>query len=144
MKLWQSFLSLTVLASLVIAVLAFPLSKTIVDTQRLTTVDSRETARIWIDNNLPPGSEIAIESYSPFINPSKFSVQGRLIDHEPEWYVEKGFDYLVFSQGMYGRFYQNPERYKKEILQYEDFFRRFNIVNVFTDGGYEIRIYKVK
>jgi hypothetical protein len=69
---------------------------------------------------------------------------GRLIDHEPEWYVEKGFDYLVFSQGMYGRFYQNPERYKKEILQYEDFFRRFNLVNVFTDGGYEIRIYKVK
>jgi 4-amino-4-deoxy-L-arabinose transferase-like glycosyltransferase len=146
MKLWQSFLPLTVLASLVIAVLAFPLSKTIVDTQRLTTVDSRETARIWIDNNLPPGSKIAIESYSPFINPSKFSVQGfgRLIDHEPEWYVEKGFDYLVFSQGMYGRFYQNPERYKKEILQYEDFFRRFNLVNVFTDGGYEIRIYKVK
>jgi len=145
-KLWQRYLSLTVLTSLAIAVLALPLSKTIADTHRLTTVDSRKTARIWIDNNLPPGSKIAIESYSPFINPSKFSVQGfgRLIDHEPEWYVEQGFDYLVFSQGMYGRFYQNPARYKKEVLQYDNLFRRFNLVKIFTDGGYEIRVYRVK
>lgn len=137
---------LTTFIGLVIAVLVTPISKTIADTRGLTTVNSRETARIWIDNNLPPGAKIAIESYSPFIDPSRFSVQGfgRMIDHEPEWYVEQGFDYLVFSEGMYGRFYQEPDRYKSEILQYENLFTRFNLVRIFSDGGYEIRVYKVK
>jgi len=139
-------LFLTVFASLAIAVLAHPISKTIADTQRLTTVNSRETARIWIDNNLPPGAKIAIESYSPFVNPSKFSVQGfgRMIDHEPEWYIQQNFDYLVFSQGMYGRFYREPERYRNEISQYENLFRRFKLEMIFTDGGYEVRVYRVK
>jgi len=139
-------LFLTVFASLAIAVLAHPISKTIADTQRLTTVNSRETARIWIDNNLPSGAKIAIESYSPFVNPSKFSVQGfgRMIDHEPGWYIQQNFDYLVFSQGMYGRFYQEPERYRNEIAQYDNLFERFNLTIMFTDGGYEVRVYRVK
>ncbi len=135
-----------ILVSLAIIALAHPVSKTIADTQRLTTVNSRETARIWINNNLPPGSKIAIESYSPFVDPSRFSVQGfgRIIEHEPEWYIEQGFDYLVFSQGMYGRFYKEPERYGNEVLQYDKFFERFHLVMVFTDGGYEVRVYKIK
>jgi len=139
-------LFLTVFASLAIAVLAHPISKTIADTQRLTTVNSRETARIWIDNNLPSGAKIAIESYSPFVNPSKFSVQGfgRMIDHEPGWYIQQNFDYLVFSQGMYGRFYREPERYRNEISQYDNLFRQFNLVMMFTDGGYEVRVYRFK
>ncbi len=137
---------LVALAGLAIAVIVHPLSKTIADTQRLMTVDSRETARIWIDNNLPPGSKVAIESYSPFINPSRFSVHGfgRMIDHKPEWYIDQGFDYLVFSEGMYGRFYREPERYRSEISQYESLFSRFDLVKVFNDGGYEIRVYKIK
>lgn len=135
-----------IFASLTIAVLATPISKTIADTQRLTAVDSRKTARIWIDNNLPPGAKVAIESYSPFIDSSKFSIQFfvRMIDHEPEWYIEQGFDYLIFSQGMFGRFYREPERYKREVSQYDELFKRFHLVALFADGGYEIRIYKVK
>lgn len=125
---------------------ALPISRTIADTIRLTTMDSRETARVWINNNLPAGAKIAIESYSPFVDPSRFSVQGfsRMIEHKPEWYIEQSFDFLIFSQGMYGRFYKEPERYKNEISQYESLFSRFNLVALFTDGGYEIRIYKVK
>jgi len=139
-------LSLAAFAILTISVLALPLLKTIADTQRLTTVNSRETARIWIDDNLPPGAKIAIESYSPFVNPTRFSVQGfgRMIDHESEWYIEQGFDYLVFSQGMYGRFYIEPERYESEVSQYDKLFERFHLVMAFTDGGYEVRVYEVK
>lgn len=139
-------LILSVLASLAIAALALPISKTIADIQRLTTVNSRETARMWTDDNLPLGAKVAIESYSPFVNPSRFSVQGfgRMIEHEPEWYVEQGFDYLVFSQGMYGRFYREAERYRNETSQYDDLFGRFNLTIMFTDGGYEVRICRVK
>lgn len=139
-------LFLAILAILAIINLVLPVSKTIASTQHLMTVNSRETARIWIDDNLPPGAKIAIESYSPFVNPDRFSVQGfgRMIDHDAEWYIEQGFDYLVFSQGMYGRFYREPERYRNEVAQYDKLFERFYLVRVFTDGGYEVRVYKVK
>ena len=126
--------------------MAHPLLRTIEDTRHMMTVDSRETARIWIDLHLPAGSKIAIESYAPFVDPNRFSVQGfgRMIDHEPEWYVEQGFDYLVFSEGMYGRFYRDPNRYRNEILSYNNLFSRFTLVAMFTDGGYEVRVYKVR
>jgi 4-amino-4-deoxy-L-arabinose transferase-like glycosyltransferase len=152
--LWQR-LSSVVLVSLVIAVLAFPTSKMVEHTRRRTTVNSRETARIWINDNLPFGAKIAIEPYSPFIDPSRFSIQAMQVmglpgqgtqatEHEPDWYLEQGFDYLVFSEGMYGRFYQDPERYSAEVLQYDSLFRRFSLVAVFKDGDYEVRIYRVK
>jgi hypothetical protein len=142
---WRG-LFLTVLAGLTIVVLALPISRTIASTRRLTTVNSRTTAKVWIDGNLPPGAKIAIESYSPFINPIRFSVQGfeRMIEHEPEWYIARDFDYLVFSQGMYRRFYQEPERYRNETSQYDQLFGQFTLMKIFTDGDYEIRVYKVK
>ena len=67
-----------------------------------------------------------------------------MIDYEPEWYRQNGFDYLIFSQGMYGRFYAEPERYSMEVAQYDDLFNRFTLTRKFSDGGYEIRIYKAK
>ena len=54
------------------------------------------------------------------------------------------FEYLVFSQGMYGRFYNEPEIYSSEVSQYDGFFSRFGLVKMFTDGDYEIRNYKVE
>ena len=139
-------LILTVLVSLTIITLAFPLSKTIADTRRLTTVNSRETARIWIADNLPPGTKVAIESYSPFVDPSRFFVQGfgRMIEHESAWYIEQGFDYLVFSQGIYGRFYEQSDKYRNEVSQYDALFERFHLMKDFTDGNYEVRVYEVE
>ncbi len=138
-------LSVLAVAGLAIAGLSMPASKMITDTIRLTTVDSRETARVWINNNLPAGARLAIESYSPFVDPSRFYVQRiyRMINYPPEWYVAQGFDYLVFSQGMYGRFYQEPDRYRTETSQYDNLFRQFHLVKLFTDGGYEVRVYRV-
>ncbi len=143
---WLQFLAFALLASLVLATLLLPALKIGADTQTLTTVNSRETARVWIDANLPPDAKIAIESYSPFVNPSRFAVQGflRMIDHAPEWYVEQNFDYLVFSQSMYQRFYHDPERYPVEKSQYDDLFEHFQLIRMFTDGGYEVRIYEIQ
>jgi 4-amino-4-deoxy-L-arabinose transferase-like glycosyltransferase len=139
-------LSPALLAGLTAAALAIPIVKTADDVRRLTTVDSRETARIWIADTLPRGAKIAIESYSPFVDPQRFTVQGfwSMIGKDPEWYAENGFEYLVFSQGMYGRFYLEPERYGSEVKQYDGFFTRLTLVKMFVDGGYEIRIYTVE
>jgi 4-amino-4-deoxy-L-arabinose transferase-like glycosyltransferase len=130
---------------LLIVILAFPISKTVQQTRHLTRVDSRETARVWINENLPSGAKVAIEPYSPFIDPARFSVHGmQIAEQNPDWYFEQGFDYLVFAEGMYGRFYREPERYQAQILRYERLFERFELVAMFTDGDYEVRIYSVE
>ena len=122
-----------------------PLKNTIKDSIERTTIDSRTTARVWLNRYLPDGAKVAIESYSPFVNPARFKVSSfsRMIDNSSQWYIDNGFDYLVFSQGMFARFYHNPKNYKNEINSYESFFHTFNHVKSFTDGGYEIRVYKI-
>jgi hypothetical protein len=137
---------LVVFAGLIFTALILSASKTFANTRLLTTVNSRETARMWIADNLPSGAKIALESYAPFVDPSRFSVQGfgAMIDHESEWYIEQGFDYLIYSQGMYGRFYREPERYRTETSQYNNLFGRFILLKKFTDGGYEVRIYRAR
>ncbi len=92
---------------------------------------------------MSPGSKVAIESYAPFVDPTRFQVQSfySIIDQEPQWYIDQEFDYLVFSQGMYRRFYREPKRYSNEIRHYDTVFSHFKLVKAFSDGGYEVRIY---
>lgn len=124
----------------------WPLTQTVEATYKLTVEDSRETARRWIETHLPAGAHVAVESYSPFVDPARFVVQGfgSMIEHLPAWYAEQKFDYLVFSQGMYKRFYREPDKYSREVSQYEEFFKQLTPVAWFRDGGYEIRIYGAK
>jgi 4-amino-4-deoxy-L-arabinose transferase-like glycosyltransferase len=133
------------LAAVLVLLLLFPLAGTVRATQKLTTPDSRETARAWIAANLPAGSKIALESYAPFVDPERFKVQGflRMIDQPPDWYATNHFDYLVFSQGMFGRFRDNSDLYPAEAAQYESFFDRFALLKTFEDGGLEVRIHRV-
>ncbi len=129
----------------VLAIL-LPTVMTISDTLRLTTVDSRITASHWINYNLPAGARIAIEAYSPFIDPVHFSVSGftSLIEHPPAWYLENGYEYLVFGQGMYGRFYREPDKYQHEISEYDNLFGSLEPIKFFSDGDYQVRVYKVQ
>jgi len=131
------------LLSLVTAV--WPLQQTIKGTLELTALDGREMARVWIEQNLPPGARIALEAYAPFVDPQRFSVQGldKLADHPADWYAASGFDYLVFSQCMFGRFYYDQQRYAAVVSQYEDLFHAFELVRTFPEGTCEIRIYRV-
>lgn len=106
--------------------------------------DARESARVWIDANLPPGARIAVEPYSPYIERDMFTVEGfvGMDSHVPEWYPQNGFEYLVFSSGSYERFFNDPGRYGSYIAQYDAFFNRYALVKQFDEGGVEIRIYK--
>ena len=133
------------LAALGLALIMVPGSRTLTTTANALTVDSRETARLWVIGNIPPGSKIAIEAYSPFVDPERYVVVGvvRMIDNSPGGYVANGFDYLVFSQGMYRRFFTEPDTYPSEVAAYEALFHQFEQVRLFADGGYEIRVYQV-
>lgn len=133
-------------ALLGLVALLMPLPQTTAEAARLTAVDSRETARVWLEQSLPPGSSIAVESYAPYVDPARFKVEWifKMIDHDPQWYVDHGFDYLVFSAGMFGRYYDDPQRYAQEVAAYDQLFARFPLVKQFTDGGYDVRVYQTR
>lgn len=134
-------------ALVMITAIALPLQRTMHNNTRLTVIDSRETARVWIADNLPHGSKIAIEAYAPYIDPSFFTIEDAYFwreDHSSvEWYQENNFDYWVFSEGSYGRYFIEPEKYVSYIAEYEDLWNQFDLVKLFNDGDYEVRIYAI-
>ncbi len=137
------FICIVILIALVVIP---PFVNTISNNMNLTRINSRITAVEWVEENIPQGSKIALESYYPYINPDKFDVKGffKLIEQSPEWFTAKGFHYLIFSQGMFQRFFDEPLRYKSEVESYNNMFKYFKLIKIFTDGNYEVRIYKTK
>ena len=105
---------------------------------------NHKLARLWINSNVKAGSNIALESYAPFISPEKYKVTGlkRIIDKEPDWYLEN-IDYIIFSDLMYSRFLKNPEKYETEYKKYKLFFDTFQCVKEIDVKGRPVRIYKV-
>jgi 4-amino-4-deoxy-L-arabinose transferase-like glycosyltransferase len=129
-----------------IALIAFPLLTTAVETIRLTKIDSRTTAREWINTYLSAHSVVAVESYSPYVDPDRFKVirSERASEHSPDWYVSQGINYLVLSEGMFGRYLSPPYEHIADTAQYLELMKRFELVKKFTDGGYTVLVYKVR
>jgi 4-amino-4-deoxy-L-arabinose transferase-like glycosyltransferase len=131
------------LAALGVALTFSPLRVVLQQTSLLTTVDSRATSREWISSQLPANSVVAIESYAPFVDPSRFRLVRleRAIDPEVEWYFDQGVDYVVLSQGMFGRYFENPQKYFREIGAYFRLMNSLTLVKRFADGNYLVYIY---
>jgi hypothetical protein len=68
-----------------------------------------------------------------------------MIDHPLAWYTDQGVQYLLFGEGMYGRFYREPTRYPTEIAQYDDLFSRLTQVQTFPEPNdrVTVRVYKI-
>jgi 4-amino-4-deoxy-L-arabinose transferase-like glycosyltransferase len=111
----------------------------------LERVQSRELARVWIADNILPGSRVALEAYAPYVDPNRYDVQSYivLIERTPEWYIANGVEYLVFSQGAYGRFYEDPTRDPDVVARYDALFSAFENIKTVNVGGYEVKVYKV-
>ena len=132
------------LSVIILAILIIPIYRTTKKIISTIEPDSRETARIWIAKNIPRGSFIALEAYSPYVNPQKYHVTTTAFEPQSlSWYIEHDVKYLVFSQGMFGRYFSEPEKYEKIIEKYENLFSQLDPVKFFYDGNYEIRIYQI-
>ncbi|MCP4421016.1 MAG: glycosyltransferase family 39 protein [Chloroflexi bacterium] len=125
--------------------LLWPLKTVVPFNINLTASDGRETSRVWIEKNVPAGAKLAIDSYSPYLEPDKYVLQhfNPMLDKSVDWYRDNGFDYLIFSEGSYGRFYNDPDRYGRVITEYETMFDSLNEVKIFDDGKLEVRLYAV-
>ena len=114
-------------------------------TAPLVSEDNRSAARAWIDANLPPGTVIALEAYTPYLDPAHYELRvlGRLIDQPPEWYVIEGVEVVIAARQMYGRFYADPVRYATEVTAYDHLFDLFPQAQRFGEDGLEIRVHRV-
>lgn len=133
------------LVALLLAGIAAPTRASLAEIRLLTVVNSKETARVWIQEHLPAGSRVAIEAYAPWVDPQRYRLEAvrSMTRHPLQWYVDQRIDYLVFSQEMYGRFYLDPTRYPAEVAQYDAMFARFTLLKQFNDGDLEVRVYGV-
>jgi len=144
-KLRKNKLKNILVAILMLITLAVPLVKSVQADIQFVKIDGREVSRKWISKSLPVGSKVAVESYAPYVDYADFNILAlqKLCDYAPQWYKENHVDYLVFSEGMFGRFYKDPVRHSKYISGYKDLFDVFTLIKRFDEGDYTILVYKV-
>lgn len=115
-------------------------------TRLVTLPHTRWLSKVWIDENLPAGSRIAREFYTPPIDPKRFDVVevgywGLIRTPQIEQY-----DYLIASSDDFGRFVNHADRYPEQAAAYQRIFSRYALVKKFTadwlsSTGPEIRVY---
>jgi hypothetical protein len=148
-KRWRSgmrWVLACVTAALLLVTLSFPAVQAVSVTNfRQESINVRQDAMRWINDNVPAGARVAIEAYSPYVDPGRYAVTGvtRMVEHPVEWYIENELEYLVFSKFTFRRIYEARDRFPEEARRYDEMFGLFEEVKVFPHGDYEIRIYRV-
>ena len=105
--------------------------------RRLAAEDLRVTAAHWIEENLLPGTVIAVERFGPPLSDEQFVLvePDSMIDHDLEWYLGQGVTHFAFGDISYQRFLDAPERYPDQAAQYQTFFSTLEPVRDF-EGPY--------
>ncbi|MCP4419678.1 MAG: phospholipid carrier-dependent glycosyltransferase [Chloroflexi bacterium] len=137
-----------ILVGLVLLVSAYPIYKTVLHNIKQSNASTRVLAREWLLENVPADSKIAQEWYTAVLANTSFAVEERsdlTQDRVVANYYEEGFDYLLVSSGVYGRFYAEPERYASQIQFYNSLANEATLVQEFKPspirGGATIKIY---
>lgn len=127
------------------ATICFPLVQDYWKLRELAREDVRTVAAKWIVKNIPAGSKIAAESYTPFLPVEKFDIQyfRYIAKNPPSFYKEQEFDYLILSSAMYGRFFKNSSRYEEYVNEYRRIFSTYKSYKVF-ENSLKIVILKVE
>ena len=96
---------------------------------------TRVAARQWMVANLAPGSRIAADFYTAPLHDSALVADYHFAlaaDGSLEDYRRAGYDYLMVSDAIYGRYQLEPKRYPKEVAFYETLLRKYQPVMRFT------------
>ncbi len=118
---------------------------------QLTNPGTRSRARAWILKNLPTEGAIAQESFTaplantPYSTTATFSLAQTKLTKEQA--TALGIKYLMVSSAVYNIFFDEPERYHKEVTFYKNLFDSGILVQEFNptmlSGGPTIRIYEL-
>jgi hypothetical protein len=102
------------------------------------------TAKQWIDEHVPAGAHIALETNGPDIDRLNHNVQvfDDLLAHSPEWYAKNGWQYLVTGHWTPGLLNQLPILSSSTGNRYKDFSSAFSPFGHVAEGGDEIWVFK--
>lgn len=112
--------------------------------------DTRMIAEEWIKRNIPGGSRIVRESYSPGIYKEhgyEVDLIGSLSNYPLEEYRKLGIDYLIASSTMYGRFF-SPRYHSQRRNFYKSLdsecllLKKFETKTMFFNNP-TVKIYKI-
>jgi 4-amino-4-deoxy-L-arabinose transferase-like glycosyltransferase len=121
----------------------------------VTLPDTRWEALRWVSLHLAPGSRVVREPHTPEVELLTVEGRPRLRVEALNWSVTDlgpgaltGFDYVVLSDAMYGRFVNHPERYPVQAGRYEALFAALPLEAEFAPEpgrttGPVIRVYRV-
>ncbi len=123
-------------------------SRALTHVRRITLPDTRWVSKIWVEKNIPPGSIIGREEYTPPISPRRYRVVFLGFLASTEYEVDQ-FDYIILSSNSYERFIVDEQRYPHQAQKYKDVFSNYKLIKEFapdnkTAGGPVIRIYKIR
>lgn len=129
---------------------SFPTYKSLLSLKDHLKTDIRYLAQEWIGNNLPRGSRIAYEEYTPFLDNTKFSttyigICGSAF-MSPDSIRNAGYDYLISAS--HSRFLRSPKKYAEEIENLRKIQSEFTVVQQFNPDnryrGNKILVIKAK
>ena len=108
---------------------------------KITLPDTRWVSLQWIISHLPPGSKIGREHYTPPVE--HYSAQFHVVYlgyHALLNNFDKlqFIDYIILSEGDYGRFMNSSEVYSDEASIYKTFFANNTLIKAFVPDGYTI------
>jgi len=105
----------------------------------LTQKDTRTLAHAWIEKNIPEGSQIACEQYSPPISETKYARHYRhtLGQVTLEYLAHRGTQYVVISDIMYARFLKAPEEFPRQARFYKSLDEQAVLVKSFEPAWNE-------
>lgn len=119
--------------------------------RRITLPDTRWESIVWLQENLPVGTTVGREHYTPpledFADEFAVTYLGyNAVAARPDEVAK--FDYMIVSAGDYVRFVNSPDTYPLEAAAYEAFFEENELIREFVaDGttlnGPTIRVYRI-
>ncbi len=161
--------ALPLVALVVIAALAAPLTATARFDLGLSGADTRLLAKEWVEGNVPSGSVIAAENYGPplvSVKDAAFYDDGSappaytLLNlklpgpgvpeptHSMAWLESNGAEYVIVSSTVSDRVLRAPAVYPEIVAFYRELDERAELVKVFAPGpgarGPVIKLYRLE
>ena len=102
-----------------------------------TRESTYEASRRWIEEHVPTGAPVLIETYSPWVDPEVYEVTAVTTLAGAE--VDPG-SYVVASEAVYERYLEAPDRFPEHAAAYRSLFDELDTVAVIEGNGPRIRI----
>jgi 4-amino-4-deoxy-L-arabinose transferase-like glycosyltransferase len=114
-------------------VLGLPVVAGIAFDVAISRTDLREVAGQWLEENIEPGSKIAIEHYSIPFDHTEYWVEDviRISDQDLAWYQKEEFDQLIISDGVWEVLRRQPQAYAEKVAAYDELVTRCTLLAEF-------------